>query len=85
MLEQECMLDEQSANSSSVKDVLSILVGVHPVDTVQLTEDLQRFGVDLAIPAPHCLSSFPNLILELPRGRRLVLDEKRYLYSVKNF
>ena len=87
MLEQECMLDEQSANSSSVKDVLSILVGVHPVDTVQLTEDLQRFGVDLAIPRTTLfiqLSKFD--VLELPRGnRKLVLDEKQYLYSVKKF
>ena len=87
MLEQECMLDEQSANSSSVKDVLSILVGVHPVDTIQLTEDLQRFGVDLAIPRTTLFIQLSKLdVLELPRGnRKLVLDEKQYLYSAKKF
>ena len=87
MLEQECMLDEQSENSSSVKDVLSILVGVHPVDTIQLTEDLQRFGVDLAIPRTTLFIQLSKLdVLELPRGnRKLVLDEKQYLYSAKKF
>ena len=87
MLEQECMLDEQSENSSSVKDVLSILVGVHPVDTIQLTEDLQRFGVDLAIPRTTRFIQLSKLdVLELPRGnRKLVLDEKQYLYSAKKF
>ncbi|MBS6953382.1 MAG: helix-turn-helix domain-containing protein [Enterocloster asparagiformis] len=87
MLEQECMIGDQEDNISSIKDVLSILVGVHPLDTTQLVDDLQRFCVDLSIPRTTLfiqLSKFD--VLELPRGnRKLVLDEKQYLYSVKKF
>lgn len=87
MLEQECLIGEQKGDTSSLNDVLSILVGVHPLDTSQLVGDLQRLGVDLSIPRTTLfiqLSKFD--ILELARGnRKLLLDERQYLYSVKKF
>lgn len=87
MLEQEYLLDEQKGSASSLNDVLSILVGVHPLDSNQLIADLQQFGVDLSVPRTSLfiqLSKFD--ILEQPlETRKMVLDQKQYLYSIKQF
>ena len=87
MLEQECMFEGNAENTTSIDDLLSILVGVHPLDPSQLIDDLQRLGVDLTIPRTTVfiqLSKFD--MLERPTGsRKIVLDQKQYLYSVKKF
>lgn len=87
MLEQEYLMDEQKGNTSSLNDILAILVGVHPLDSSQLIADLQQHGVELSIPRTSLfiqLSKFD--ILEQPlESRKLVLDQKQYQYSVKQF
>lgn len=87
MLEQECLIGEQKRNTASLNDVLSILVGVHPLDSTGLVNDLQRLGVDLSVSRTTLfiqLSKFD--ILEHPSGnRKLVVDQRQYLYSVKQF
>ena len=82
MLEQECMFEGNAENTTSIDDLLSILVGVHPLDPSQLIDDLQRLGVDLTIPRTTVfiqLSKFD--MLERPTGsRKIVLEPASQLF-----
>jgi len=85
--ENELFRHKNSAMAHPTGGALSVLVGVHPLDSEPLLRDLKELGFDISLPHTTLFIQLSKIEeIQVDAGRReLIMDERQVQYSVVKF